>query len=160
MDVNESELIHMKGAILGFESYSRFVLLIHDRNHTPLWWLQSADDANLAFVVVNPLVIKPDYNPIFSEADLEFLKIEKTEDIAFMAIVTVRADPLRVTANLRAPILVNAANRTASQVILNDPSHPIQYDVLAGGSGHGKEWLDEGGAGLGPGRLARVIAAA
>ncbi|MFH1081597.1 MAG: flagellar assembly protein FliW, partial [Pseudomonadota bacterium] len=34
-------------------------------------------------------------------------------------------------ANLRAPILINVANRTANQVILNDPAYPIQHDIIS-----------------------------
>ncbi|MFH1081243.1 MAG: flagellar assembly protein FliW, partial [Pseudomonadota bacterium] len=105
IEVPESEWLLMKGAILGFESRSRFVLLIQDKN-TPLWWLQSVDDPDLAFVVVNPCVTMPDYNPIIDEADLTFLDIKNREDIALVAIVTVRSHPFRATANLRAPILI------------------------------------------------------
>lgn len=130
IDVAESEWLLMKGAILGFEGRSRYVLLIHDKN-TPLWWLHSVDDPDLAFVVVNPCVVKPDYNPDVDEGDLAFLDIKTMDDVVLLAIVTVRSQPFRVTANLRAPILINVANRTANQVILNDTSYPIQYDVMS-----------------------------
>ena len=127
--VEESELIGMRGRILGFEQHKRFVLLTVEDN-TPLCWLQSVDDPALAFVVVNPRIIKPDYNPIVNEGELEFLDIKNIDDIALLAIVTVRSHPFRVTANLRAPILINAANRMANQVVLDDPDYPIQYEIL------------------------------
>jgi flagellar assembly factor FliW len=129
IEIAESELIVMKGSILGFEHLNRFVLLIHDEK-TPLWWLQSVEDASVAFVVVNPRFINPDFNPAISESDLEFLELTDSSEIAMLAIVTVRSQPFRVTANLRAPVLVNVKTRTGSQVVLDDPDYPIQYDIL------------------------------
>lgn len=130
IEATESAMLLMKGAILGFERHSRYVLLTHDPD-TPLWWLQSVDDPDLAFVVVDPWVVKPDYDPAIDEEDLAFLHIQDRKDMILLAIVTVRSNPFRLTANLRAPILVHATGRTANQVILNDPAHPIQYDVIA-----------------------------
>ncbi len=129
IDIKESELIMMKGPILGFEHLSRFVLLIHDKN-TPLWWLQSVEDPSIAFVVINPRIIKQDYNPVIFEEDLEFMDIKNSGDIALLAIVTVRSQPFRVTANIRAPIMINAETRMARQIVLDDPEYPIQYDVI------------------------------
>lgn len=129
IDIKESELIVMKGPILGFEHLNRFVLLIHNEN-TPLWWLQSIEDPSIAFVVVNPRIVKPGYDPAIFTEDLEFLDIKNSEYSALLAIVTVRSQPLRVTANIRAPILINAETRMALQVVLDDPDYPIQYDVL------------------------------
>jgi flagellar assembly factor FliW len=129
IQIKDSELIGIRGRILGFEQHKRFVLLTVEDN-TPLCWLQSVDDPALAFVAVNPRIIKPDYNPIVNEGELEFLDIKNIDDIALLAIVTVRSHPFRVTVNLRAPILINAANRMANQVVLDDPDYPIQYDIL------------------------------
>jgi flagellar assembly factor FliW len=129
IDVKEEEFIVMKGSILGFEHLKRFVLLQNNAK-TPLWWFQSVDDPAVAFVVVNPLIIKPDYAPAFGEGDLEMLDIKKDKDIAVLSIVSVRSNPFKVTANLRAPILINAEKRTAGQIVLENSDYPIQYDVV------------------------------
>lgn len=127
--IKESELIGMRGHILGFERHKRFVLLTVEDN-TSFCWLQSIEDPALAFVVVNPRIIKSDYNPPVYERELEFLDIKNVDDIALLVIVTVCSNPFRVTANLRAPILINTANRIANQVVLDDSDYPIQYDIL------------------------------
>jgi len=144
IDVKESEWIVMKGSILGFEHLNRFVLLMHEEN-TPLCWLQSIEDPALAFVVVNPRIIKPGYNPVVYDGELEFLGIKNSEDIVLLVIVTVRSKPFRLTANLRAPILVNAGNRTANQVVLDEPDYPIQYDMLDHKTDFDKGFSDIGG---------------
>jgi flagellar assembly factor FliW len=120
----------MKRPILGFEQCSRFVLLLDEEN-SPLRWFQAIDDPGLAFVVVNPLVFKNDYNPSIFQELLDLLKITDSEEMVLLVIVTVRAQPVRITANLRAPILINAQNRSAAQIVLDNPDYPLQYDLLA-----------------------------
>jgi len=129
IEVGDGDIIVMKGSILGFGHLKRFILLIQDE-HTPLCWLQAVDDPAVAFVVVNPRVVKPDYNPVVPEADLEFLDIRNKDDAALLSIVTVRMQPFGVTANIKAPILINAVNKMAKQVVLDDPEYPIQHNVL------------------------------
>jgi flagellar assembly factor FliW len=145
IDIKETELIVMHGPIFGFERLSRFVLLIHN-NNTPLWWLQSIEDASIAFVVVNPRIVKPDYNPTIFTEDLESLDIQSSNHIALLAIVTVRSQPLRITANIRAPILINAETRMARQVVLENTDYPIQYDVLEHREDMNKCLSETGGA--------------
>jgi flagellar assembly factor FliW len=144
IDIKESELIVMRGPIFGFERFSRFVLLFQNKN-TPLWWLQSLEDPSIAFVVVNPRIVKSDYNPTIFTEDLESLDINSSDHIALLAIVTVRSQPLRVTANLRAPILINAETRMARQVVLEDADYSIQYDVLDHKADVNKDLSETGG---------------
>ena len=158
IEIAESEMIVMKGSILGFEHLDRFVLLIHEEK-TPLWWLQSVDDPSVAFVVVNPRFINPDFNPAIFAGDLEFLDITNSDDLALLAIVTVRSHPFRVTANLRAPILINAAMRKAGQVVLDDPDYPIQYDILDNRDNFNTDLSEEGGKTGGLGRISLPVPA-
>lgn len=158
LGVAEGEVIRMAGPIFGFEPLTRFVLLIHDEG-TPLWWLQSMEEPGVAFVVVNPRVLQSGYNPSISEADLESLAIDGGEEIVLLSIVTVHLHPFRVTANLKAPILINAAQRVAKQIVLEDPAWPIQYDVFDHRNvlGQATGRTDFGG---GAGALGKCVAAA
>ncbi|MCW7073700.1 MAG: flagellar assembly protein FliW [Deltaproteobacteria bacterium] len=129
IDIDESRAIMMKAGILGFEHLKRYVLLVQDEEIL-FWWFQSVDDGSVAFVVINPFVIKPDYKPIIQDNDVELLEIESPEDVILMSIVTIRSDPFRVTANLRAPIVINLKKRLAKQIILDKPDYPIQYSMM------------------------------
>lgn len=111
IDIEDDKIIFFKGPILGFENWRRFVLLKSQEKEAPLMWLQSLDNPALAFVVVSPYVVKKDYDPFLTESDLEFLQIDKVEDVAVLSIVTVRLNPLRITVNLRAPLVINVLRR-------------------------------------------------
>ena len=156
--VEEGEVIRMAGPIFGFDPLTRFVLLIDDEG-TPLWWLQSLENPAVAFVVVNPRLVRSDYAPDIPAADLEALGLGKGEEAALLAIVTVRLSPFRVTANLKAPILVNTARRTAKQIVLDDPESPIQYDVFDHRNSF-SQTEGRAGRGCGAGVLGKCVAAA
>ena len=126
--INESRIIRMKGGILGFEHLKEYVLLTQDEK-IPFWWFQSIDNGGVAFVVINSFVVKQDYKPVISDNEVELLGIESPEDVVLMSIVTIRSDPVKITANLRAPIVINIKNRLARQVILRETEYPVQYSI-------------------------------
>jgi flagellar assembly factor FliW len=146
LDVEEDRMILMQRGVLGFEGNKRFVLLTPSPDE-PLLWLQAIDDPALAFVVVNPAVIKQDYNPAIMDHELKLLDIQRSEDVVLLAIVTVHGEPWRMTANLRAPILINAANRKANQIVFDDPTYPIQHLILNDDAARGRDELQRQAAG-------------
>jgi len=128
IDVDESRVVEMRGGILGFDHLRRFILIVQDEK-TPFCWLQSLEDGAVAFVVINPFIVKPDYEPVVPDGDIDRLEIERAEDVVLLAIVTIRTEPFAVSANLRAPLVVNVKKMAAKQVILEDPAHPIHYYI-------------------------------
>lgn len=129
--VEESKIIHMAGPILGFEHLGRYILIAPDERK-PLWWLQAVDDGAVAFVVADPFAVKPDYEPEISGDIARALQIEHPEQTVVLAIVTIRKDPLKVTLNLKAPLVINPVTKRGGQVVLEDPEQPIQYEVTDG----------------------------
>ncbi|MBW2663155.1 MAG: flagellar assembly protein FliW [Deltaproteobacteria bacterium] len=128
ISIDESRVIRMREGMLGFEHLKKYVLLMHGEK-TPFWWLQSVEDGSVAFVVINSLAVKPDYEPVISDDEVKLLEIGLPEDAVLFSIVTIRSDPFKVTANLRAPIVVNAKKMLAKQVVLVNSDYPIQYPV-------------------------------
>lgn len=127
--IDECRVIQMKGGgILGFEHLKRYVLLTQNEN-TPFLWLQSIDDGSIAFVVINPFIVTPEYDLMISDNDTRFLEIESPDDGVLLSIVTIRSNPFKVTANLRAPLVINQKNRFGKQVILNESDYPVQYSL-------------------------------
>jgi flagellar assembly factor FliW len=128
IEVEESRAITMKGCILGFDHLQRYIILIQEEK-TPLCWLQSLEDGAVAFVVIDPHMIKSDYSPEIDKTHRAFLGISREEDICFLSIVTIRHEPFGVTANLRAPLVINMDQRLGSQIILEDADYPVRYDI-------------------------------
>jgi len=114
--VPSDSLIEFPTGIIGFPNQNRYVMLEHK---APFSWLQSVDDPNLAFVVVDALEFGEGYNiqPPVGDRNIE---LTEEDEYAALVIVTFRSDPAFTTANLKAPLFVNVRNRKGVQVIFDD----------------------------------------
>ena len=120
-------VIQMPLGLLGFERFKRFVLTAHP-GEEPFLRLRSAEDPNLAFLVLSPFVVVPDYQADIAPEDVEFLGLQSASDMLVFNIVTTRG--AQATINLKGPIALNRTSLVAKQVIpLNAPglsvAHPL-----------------------------------
>ncbi len=131
MDVQEDKVITFPRGILGFAKNKRYILFPHSEN-SPFFWLQSVDDGDLAFVVMNPQLVKADYRVDVDENVLKELDALQTESLEVVCIVTIpKTDPRRMTINLLGPIIINAKNRCAVQIICDKQSYSHRHPVVS-----------------------------
>ena len=128
-EVTRDKLIEFPDGIPGFEIHKAFALFVDPENE-PFQWLLSTDNDRLGFVVVNPMLIWPEYDPKMSREDLTSLEVQDTEKMLLYSIVTLADDPMAVTANLSGPILVNMANRKARQLALLDDRYTTKHKII------------------------------
>jgi flagellar assembly factor FliW len=83
-------------------------------------------------VITDPWTVAPDYAPEISDADAQTLELSSFEDARLFGILTVPADPARITINLRAPIVVNAARRVAKQAVLLNDEYHTRHELSGG----------------------------
>ena len=117
--------------LLGFERIKDY-LLVANAAEEPFQWLQVKDNAALAFVVIDPFVAQPDYQPDIPQADVEFLGLEDPHDAILFNIVTVYS-PTRATVNLKGPVIFNRRTMVGKQVVLaNANEYSIQHPLSVG----------------------------
>lgn len=131
IDVEEQDIVTLVDGMLGFSENSRYGLLTDDIGE-PFKWMQSLEQASLAFVVIDPAIILPNYHFSLRKEQIRGLDTEEIENLQVYVIVTMSSNVLDVTVNLQGPIVMNNANRKGTQVILNDPAfstrHPLFTD--------------------------------
>ena len=130
IEINHDKLITMTSSFLGFPGERLFVLLPHSEN-SPFYWLQSTEDPELAFIVIQPNLIKEDYKPSIPASVYDELKISQGKEVEYMVTLTIpHGKPEDITANLLGPVAFNAEKRLARQVVLDpkkyDPCWPVQ----------------------------------
>ena len=91
-------------------------------------WLQSLDEPSFALPVMDPLLIKEDYNPQVEHELMKSLGNLTEENTYVLVTVTVPADIKKISVNLRAPIVINVENLKAEQLIVDD-SYPVKYMI-------------------------------
>jgi len=114
LEVREDMIIDLPRGLIGMHWLKRFILL--DHRDTPVKWLQAVDDPDIAFIVVPPELIIPDFVMGIDDDVRDFLEVEDEDDV--VVFVTLRTDGDDVIANLRGPIVINSKNKKGLQVII------------------------------------------
>lgn len=129
IDVPENDLIFMPQGIIGFQDLKNYVILDHEKD-SPFKWLQSVEDGSIAFVLINPLTFKPDYEVEVSESEIKELDLTSEEDAVISVIVTIPSNPKNMTANLKGPLIFNLQNRKGKQIVLQDPNYTTRHNIM------------------------------
>ncbi len=125
IEIPEASIITFVGGLVGFADCKSFTLISYK---APFSWLQSLENPDLAFVVVNAAEFGDEYQFDLPFGDYE-LALEGGDEVAIMNLVSIRPDPSQTTVNLKAPIVVNMKNRRARQIILDDPRYPVRLQL-------------------------------
>lgn len=129
--VQEDKSILFPKGILGFTQIKKFVLFPHTEG-SPFYWLQSIEDGSIAFVVMNPQLVKADYSINIDESLLKELDAGALSDLEVMCIVTIpHNQPDKMTINLLGPIIININKRCAVQIICPDEHYSHRHPILA-----------------------------
>lgn len=128
IEVGPDDVIHFSQGILGFEALRDYALIMQDRAN-PFFFMQSLDDPDLTFVVIDPLWVRPDYKVRVREEDLEKIDAQEDDAVAVYAIVTVPKDPQEMTVNLVAPLLINSRTRLGLQHVQSDAPYQIRHRI-------------------------------
>ncbi|WP_051618082.1 flagellar assembly protein FliW [Desulfofundulus thermocisternus] len=104
--------------------------LVAAAEDSPFFFLQSLQDENTGFILVNPFAFFPNYEFDLPEEDARALGIKAPEEAAVFCIVNASRGLARATVNLLAPVVVNAATGTARQVVLVDERYSIRHPLF------------------------------
>ena len=129
IEVKDADIVLLPAGLIGFPELKKYVLLDHDKE-SPFKWLQSLDDGAIAFVLINPLLFKPDYLVEVTEAEVSDLELENEEDAIISVIITMPSNPQNMTANLKAPLVFNLKNRRGKQIILNNAEYTTRHNIM------------------------------
>ena len=94
-----------------------------------LYELRSLEQPEVRFLVAVPTPFFPDYAIELDAAACTELDLHDADDALVLVVVTVDPDVGGATANLLAPIVVNARTRQAGQVILSGSDWPVRAAV-------------------------------
>lgn len=129
IEVDENQRITFPLGLFGFESFKEYVLL--DSERPPFYWLQSVDVEQIAFVLINPFLFRPDYEMNIENEELFPIGITDPGKALIFSIVTIPHDGKPLTANLQGPLVINKENRLGIQAVLTDPRWKTKHDIIA-----------------------------
>jgi flagellar assembly factor FliW len=127
-EVPADSILHFPHGLIGFPKARRFVILDH-RPGSPFKWMLCLEQPDVAFAVVEPARMVPDYEAPLALA-ARTLGADPA-DVALFVIVTIPSDPTAMTVNLMAPVVVDVRTRKSIQLVLEDARCDPSYRVCA-----------------------------
>ncbi len=131
VELADEKVLDFPSGLIGFENYTKFAIMYdeEDKGTTRISWLQSLEEPLLALPVIDPLAIVEEYVPMIEDELLVPLGNPADEDLLFLLAMTVPSDMTKVTANMKAPIIINAATKKGAQLIVENEDYPVKFNV-------------------------------
>lgn len=131
IDIPQEKIIHFEKGLLGLGDYKDYTILydIEEGKEASIAWLQSTEEQSLAIPMINPLLIKKDYNPVLEEELLSSLGELNDENVVVMLTLTVPKDIKQMTVNMKAPLIINSDTRKGAQIIAENRDYVVRYKI-------------------------------
>jgi flagellar assembly factor FliW len=121
--IEDADVLTFVDGLIGMEDCRRWVLLA-DAQNSALGWLQSLDRPEVALGVVSPRRFVADYQIRVARREIQPLGLDDPNKAQVLVIVSKTAGSLSL--NLKAPLVVNVAERLGRQIVARD-DHAVQH---------------------------------
>lgn len=129
IEYDEKDIIKFGKGLPGFEELKKFIITPIEKD-SPFYVLHSIDDEKTSFTVVSPFYIDSGYEFDISNDRIEELKIKGYEDLMILCTLTLNSDVKKITANMKAPIIINIKEKLGEQIILDNEKYLIKYPLF------------------------------
>jgi flagellar assembly factor FliW len=129
IEISSDEIIQIPSGVLGFPEDHNFCL-VDAGDDTLILWLQSLSNPLLAFPLLEPKIFRPEYVVRLSAAELRELKLGSIKDASVFTIITIPTALSEMTANMKAPLVINTREKIAKQVVLQENDQPIKHPMF------------------------------
>jgi flagellar assembly factor FliW len=127
VEIEADRVMTFPNGLLGFPDHTRYAL-IQTGTENYFFWLQSVDDANLAFIVTDPAIFFKDYGTPLRDEHRQELFLQDEGPAQVFVICNKVGEWL--TGNLLGPIVVNSENRLGMQVVLTEKKWTTRQPLL------------------------------
>jgi flagellar assembly factor FliW len=132
IEVNESDVIEFGGGLPAFEHLTHFIILAEQQGEDNVFFsLQSTQDEDVAFTLIDMTAIWADYNPTVDIGEIAELGEYNPDNFAIYNIAVIPEDVKQTTVNLKAPIVVNVLSKKAKQIVCANDDYSIRHYIFA-----------------------------
>jgi flagellar assembly factor FliW len=128
LEVNPNDIVTFNEGLLGFENLKKY-FVVDPGDSTLILWLQSTEDEKVAFPIIEPKIFKPDYIAKLLPADLNGLDLESLQTAKLYSILTIPANVTEMSANLKAPVVINSSKKVGKQIVLQDSKLSVKHEM-------------------------------
>jgi flagellar assembly factor FliW len=128
IEVNVDKLIHFDFGLPGFEELKKFTILDIEE-YNPFLLLHSVEDQNIAMIVLSAGQLDLEDDLHIPEHMLKELKEEDEHELDVYLILKIMDSGKQITANTKAPVLINFQNQKGRQIILENEKLSMDYPI-------------------------------
>lgn len=131
IEIADDKIIVFENGIIGFPDLKNFAL-IHDEEKgtsTGIRFMQSLDEPNFAMPVMDPLLVKPDYDPEVDDELLASAGDISSGNILVLVTATIPGDLTKMSVNLQGPFIINVDEHKACQIIVENGDYPVKFPI-------------------------------
>ena len=131
VEIDEEKIISMPKGMPGFSGKERYILFSHEEID-PILNLQSVDDPDLAFALMDPFLFMKEY-AIDLDAAVQAMgwEVNQPEELFLYTIINASGDrPEEITANLAGPLLVHTGLNQAVQLVIADDQYSHKHMIF------------------------------
>ncbi|MBX3095367.1 MAG: flagellar assembly protein FliW [Fimbriimonadaceae bacterium] len=130
LNLEPDDIILFEAGLVGFPNLREFVFVEH-KPGSHFLWMQSLDAPEIAYLVVDPGKYIANYSPAMPAVWAHALELnEETPRLVYTIVNIPSGQPELMTMNLAGPIVINAENRKAGQIVLEDEMYSIRHRVF------------------------------
>lgn len=119
LEIESKYIFTFKEGLLGFEDLRDFVL-ISEEETIPFRWLISIEKPDIGFPLLSPWHVDLTFEP--------GMKLNLDKEV-LMVVITLEDEKGLMTANMKAPILLNVNEQSGKQVILTSDKYSTNYII-------------------------------
>ena len=131
ISVSQENIIAIRDGIIGFPQLKRYVVMdLEDEQNVTMKWLQSVDNPKIGLLITDPKIYFPDYQVEVIKEELEEINLEDGDLDAAIVILTFNKEDQYLSANLRAPIILNVTKKLGKQLILTESDYQTRQIIF------------------------------
>lgn len=130
LEYRQEEIITFEDGLYGFKDKKKFILIWFENTNENFLCLQSIEDENLAFLMINPYHFLAEYEVVLSKEDTKSLSITDVDNVQTYAVCVISDDTNKSTANLKCPIIINTENNKGKQIILEESAYSFYQPFI------------------------------
>lgn len=130
IEYDEKDLFFFPDGLFGFPEIQHYLpLCLNEQEDDTMLLLHGIENPAIAFVVLNPFSIEPDYNPTLTQEELSYLGVKDKGELSYYVTCALKNDYLDNTVNLKCPLVMNPENRRSMQIIMENSEYDYRKSL-------------------------------
>ncbi|MCL1882234.1 MAG: flagellar assembly protein FliW [Defluviitaleaceae bacterium] len=125
-----ANIINFPEGIPGFPESKQYILMSENADEDMFFWLQSVDEGDVAFTLMDVYKVLPDYDPQVDEDEMASLGEISDTPLLIYNIVVIPDYVRHMRVNLRAPVVLNLNTGLGKQVICSNDDYSIRFMIF------------------------------